>query len=47
LRLAKYIGGFEVEIVLENASVNGDDVVDGRDLLRLAKYIGGFEVELE
>jgi len=47
LRLAKYIGGFEVEIVLESASVNGDDVVDGRDLLRLAKFIGGFEVELK
>jgi len=47
LRLAKYIGGFDVEIVVENATVNGDDIVDGRDLLRLAKYIGGHEVTLE
>ncbi len=47
LRLAKYIGGFEVELVLENASVNGDEIIDGRDLLRLAKFIGGYDVGLE
>lgn len=47
LRLAKYLGGYDVTIVAENATVNGDSAVDGRDLLRLAKYLGGYSVELQ
>ena len=46
LRLAKYLGGYSVEMDMTSADVTGDGLVDGRDLLRLAKFLGGYNVVL-
>ena len=43
LRMAKYVGGYSVEINAANADVNADGLVDARDLLRLAKVLGGYD----
>ena len=47
LRLKKYLAGFKVTIVEQNADVTGDGAVNVVDCLRLKKYLAGFKVELK
>ena len=47
LRLARFLGGYDVEINRVSSDVTGDGQVDGRDLLRFARYLGGYDVVLQ
>lgn len=47
LRLKKYLAGFNVTIVEENADVTGDGNINVVDCLRLKKYLAGFDVEIK
>lgn len=47
LLLEKYLAGYEVTIIEENANVTGDTRIDGRDALQLEKYLAGYDVVLK
>ncbi len=46
LRLAKYVAGWEVEVIFRNLDVNYDKGVNISDVLRLAKHVAGWDVEI-
>jgi len=46
IRLLKYVSGWDVSIVEENADVNGDGKTNIMDVIRLLKYVSGWNVEL-
>lgn len=46
VRVAQYIAGWQVNIVVESADVTGDGAVDIGDAVRLAQYLAGWGVTL-
>ena len=45
--LMQYINGWNVEIVLANATVNGDNSINNKDCALLMQYLNGWSVELK